>query len=555
MFTDPSKGALVGQSIGNYQVRSLLGSGAMGEVYLGEHPKIGRKVAIKVLVAALSASPDIARRFIAEAKAVNTINHPNIIQIFDFGALPDGRLYFTMEYLQGQELTAHLKTRAPLSLDEATELIRQLAAALDAAHALGIIHRDLKPDNIFLADTPSGPVIKVLDFGIAKLTQPGIGEMGATSSGIIMGTPLYMCPEQAAGQVKDISPRSDIYSLGVILYQMISGHLPLEAPTTAELLYKHIAEPPTPLKDVIAGVPEAVGVVLERSLSKAPADRQQSAGALHREFSRACQGILASPTLEAMAATQVATSDIAEGETMASTLGGAAAQLVTTSPPPAPPKRRGRAIFISLTLAGLLVGAGLAYLYAAGRLSGRTADSSQNRPPSSPVGTASLDPNPMTPATAPTVAPALPPPAVATSNQAPKLHRVTVSSQTNRVRVQVKIAGQIVYQKRRPTFSFEVKEGERISLTATRPGYEPQVETWIATGGKTVALSLSRKRAGRLGPKNPMTSMIREPPPLAVRPPPRVIMAPPPRVTMAPPAMQPVMDRPNVGVGTLRPMF
>jgi serine/threonine-protein kinase len=283
--------SLIGQSIGNYRVDSLLGKGAMGEVYLGEHPQIGRKVAIKVLVASLSADQNMADRFMSEARAVNAINHPNVIQIFDFGQLPDGRLYFTMEFLDGRELTELLKDRAPLNLGQTLELLRQMAASLDAAHAKGIVHRDLKPDNVFVMEGPAGPVVKILDFGIAKLLEPGMGSHTKTSTGMIMGTPMYMSPEQAAGDVNRISPRTDIYALAVIVYQMLSGHLPLQAPSVAQLLAMQITEPPRPLQEVTEGLPEAVCDTVSRSLAKEPDERHQSAGEFYQSFVQACAGM------------------------------------------------------------------------------------------------------------------------------------------------------------------------------------------------------------------------------------------------------------------------
>jgi len=278
---------LVGQTVGNYLVRSLLGSGAMGEVYLGEHPRIQSKVAIKVLISELCANQGMASRFISEARAVNRVNQHNIIRVFDFGTLPDGRLYYVMEFLEGQELTEKLANDAPLSLDQTGVILAQVCAALDAAHQADIVHRDLKPDNIILVESGSGLLVKVLDFGIAKLLNTGLGAEHRTSTGLIMGTPLYMSPEQAAGQTDRITPRSDIYSLGVILYQMLSGRLPITAPTTAQLLARHIAEPPVPLRTVAPNLPSDIHSLVDSCLAKEPHERPPSAGEVYHRFARA----------------------------------------------------------------------------------------------------------------------------------------------------------------------------------------------------------------------------------------------------------------------------
>ncbi|MGM0596912.1 MAG: serine/threonine protein kinase [Myxococcota bacterium] len=275
--------SIVGTTVGNYEVKKLIGEGAMGEVYLGEHPKIGRKVAIKVLIASLSSDPEMSERFLSEAKAVNRINHPNIIEVFDFGKLPDGRLYLTMEYLEGIELEGKI-LEGPLELSETAMIFRQLADALQAAHDQGIIHRDLKPDNIFITQKGKKPLVKILDFGVAKLLEPEMGNKHKTATGLIMGTPSYMSPEQAAGRIEDIAAPSDIYSLGIIVYQMISARLPLEDDVIPQLLVKHINEPPTPIYEYIPNFPSNLWMVLKKSLEKEPEDRYEQIIDFYHDF-------------------------------------------------------------------------------------------------------------------------------------------------------------------------------------------------------------------------------------------------------------------------------
>lgn len=273
-----SNDPLIGTTVGNYEVLELLGEGAMGQVYLGIHPQIGRKVAIKVLIASLSANPEMAERFLSEAKAVNKISHPNIIQVFDFGKLPDGRLYLTMEYLEGSDLGMRLFNYGNMDLDTVVSIFRQVASALDAAHVNGIIHRDLKPDNIFITEAHGIFTVKILDFGVAKLLEPDMGAKHKTATGLIMGTPSYMCPEQAAGRVNDICPQSDVYSLAIIIYQMLSGRMPIEADIIPRVLVKHIGEPPTPIQAFLPDFPAQLWFVLDRALMKEPTDRYSTAG-------------------------------------------------------------------------------------------------------------------------------------------------------------------------------------------------------------------------------------------------------------------------------------
>jgi serine/threonine-protein kinase len=231
---------LVGAQIGEYRVTGLIGEGGMGTVYSGEHPLIGKQVAIKVLKPALSEDPDAMSRFLAEAKAVNTIRHPNIVDIFAFGSLAEGEQYFVMELLVGRSFAAFLKERTTVTYADALPILDAILDALHAAHARGIVHRDLKPDNIFLADKPSGGfLVKLLDFGIAKFTEDA-GSVGRTRTGVPIGTPLYMSPEQCHG--RDVGVQSDLYSLGVIMYEMFTGRPPFNGKSIIELVNAHVME-------------------------------------------------------------------------------------------------------------------------------------------------------------------------------------------------------------------------------------------------------------------------------------------------------------------------
>jgi eukaryotic-like serine/threonine-protein kinase len=267
---------VIGTTIGNYVVRDKIGEGGMGVVYVAEHPRIGRKVAIKVLLPEYSQNEEVVQRFFTEARASSAIKNEHIIDIIDFGELPDKSSYIIMEWLEGNPLTSVLEREGKLAVDRALHVARGMGRALAAAHGRGIVHRDLKPDNVFLVVRGEDPdFAKVLDFGIAKL----LGNEGAgapkiaskTRTGAIIGTPMYMSPEQCRGVAVD--ERSDIYSFAVIVYQMLCGRVPFEAEGLGELLLKHMTEPPPAPRSLNPAVPESVERAILRALEKDPAQR------------------------------------------------------------------------------------------------------------------------------------------------------------------------------------------------------------------------------------------------------------------------------------------
>lgn len=265
---------------------SLLGSGGMGAVYLAKHPEIGRRVAIKVLPMTLAQQSRIVERFLTEARAVVKIEHRNLIDIYDFGRTDDGQLYYVMEVLRGCELTSVMAQQGTMSPAEILPYLEQICAGLQAAHDGGVVHRDLKPENIFVLEGDK-LFIKLLDFGIAKLLEPEERGATLTATGMVLGTPVYIAPEQAAGQKDKISARTDIYSLGVILFYMLAGKPPFTADSVPQLLVMHIQEPPPPLQSVVPAVPPGVARVVDQCLNKDPAERPPSAVALLDEFQRA----------------------------------------------------------------------------------------------------------------------------------------------------------------------------------------------------------------------------------------------------------------------------
>ncbi len=244
----------------------------MGKVYLAVHPGIGRQAAVKVLASTEAAAPDVVSRFVTEARASNAIRHPNIVDVYDCGVLPDGRPYIVMEYLDGESLDQVLKT-GPFALTEVLDWACQIAEALAMAHQNQIVHRDLKPENVFLIPDPrcpDGKQVKILDFGIAKLQHSN--SMHHTRTGSLLGTPLYMSPEQCMG-AKDVDARSDIYAFGVMLYEMTCGRRPFDAEAVYAVINMQINQEPVPPRHWNPTMPPSLEAIILRMLAKRPADR------------------------------------------------------------------------------------------------------------------------------------------------------------------------------------------------------------------------------------------------------------------------------------------
>jgi serine/threonine protein kinase len=266
----------VGQTIGNYVLTAKLGEGGMGIVYLAEHPVIGRKVAMKAIHPELLRNPEVVSRFVTEAKSVNQIGNEHIVDIHDFGNTPDGEFYFVMEFLQGDALVDRLKRSAPLDVGRALAIAAQVADALGASHQHGIIHRDLKPENIFLITKGHATdFVKVLDFGLAKLTQGDDKVSHKTRTGSVMGTPYYMAPEQCEGKA-NIDHRADIYSLGVILFEMLTGKVPFGGEGYGEIIVKHITAPVPSPRAINPLLPPSIESIILRALAKPREDRFQT---------------------------------------------------------------------------------------------------------------------------------------------------------------------------------------------------------------------------------------------------------------------------------------
>jgi serine/threonine protein kinase len=275
---------LIGKQVdnGEFRIIELLGSGGMGSVYKAEQPSMNRLVAIKVLHQKYLSRDDLVSRFRREARAMSQLTHPNTAHVYKYGQLDDGSCYFVMDYLEGLNLAQEVKVHGPMDPDRAIYIMAQVCGALEEAHQAGIVHRDMKPENVFLthqagaADFP-----KVLDFGLAKVTEKQMGHrsvMHLTQHGTIFGTPEFMSPEQALGA--ELDRRSDVYALGLIFYEMVTGRLPFEVTGKREIMAAQVRTAPIPLSKRVRGktFSPALDAVIAKALEKNPADRYQSAG-------------------------------------------------------------------------------------------------------------------------------------------------------------------------------------------------------------------------------------------------------------------------------------
>jgi serine/threonine-protein kinase len=278
---------LVGQTIdGRYLVEGVLGEGGMGVVYRARHTGIERKVALKVLRSEFANDREILERFVLEAKTASALGNPHIVDILDFGRLPDGSTYFAMEHLDGVSLTEAINQR--LTPDRIAKIALQVCDGLAAAHEKNIVHRDLKPDNIFILQRSGADFVKLLDFGIAKVSTDATQKL--TRAGAVFGTPHYMSPEQAAGTTVD--HRADIYALGVILYEMASGKLPFDSDNFMGILTQHMYKAPIPIRALVnnSDCPPGLEAIVQKCLEKLPGSRYQSVTELADDLRRLLAG-------------------------------------------------------------------------------------------------------------------------------------------------------------------------------------------------------------------------------------------------------------------------
>jgi serine/threonine-protein kinase len=375
-----------GDFIGSYQILKQLGSGAMGEVYLAEHRHLKRKAAVKLLAPELVGRPDLFERFFLEARATSAIADPGIVQVFDCEVDATGRPYIVMEYLEGETLAAVLAQRGALPGRTAARLARGMALALAAAHAKGIVHRDLKPENVFVQALPPDSV-KLVDFGIAKLAGDfRAGQVHQTRSGAIMGTPLYMSPEQCRDSA-NIDSRTDLYSLGCVLFEMLTGRPPFTNANLGDLIVAHMTETPQDARALNPSVPPALAELAADLLKKNPAERPPGMPAVAERLGAFIGGVTTVPDVPPSepAAEQRPTKS-------KTTFGDSAAEIAEGLP--ALPAKRSSPTLVVVAVLGL--GAG-------GIAVSRVLSHASSAPP--PVAAASSSPSPA-PEAVPAVAPA-----------------------------------------------------------------------------------------------------------------------------------------------------
>jgi serine/threonine-protein kinase len=411
---------VIGQVIGNYRIVSELGKGGMGMVYRAEHTQLGRPAALKMLLPQLSSDPAIVQRFFNEARAASAIDHPGIVEVYDFGTHTDGAAYIVMALLKGESLEQRLR-RGPLPPIEGASIVAQVLGALSAAHTRGIVHRDLKPDNIFLTPNelmPNGLQVKLLDFGIAKLAGDQGGTDFKTQTGMMMGTPAYMSPEQCMGK-SDLDHRTDLYAIGCILYHVLTGRPPfLSDQGTGMMIAMHIRDAAPHPRTINPAIPDALAAIVMRLLEKEPAARYQTALETRDALAAVGASAPSRPPVHAdqygatMAPPSVHRGAVTQGTGFGgnamTTASGTAAQVMPASTqPPSSGSRTGVIVGVGLLVAAL----GGVGVYAAMRGGHATPATVASTPAGSaaPGAAAPVAGAPVIPAATPPVAP--PPPA------------------------------------------------------------------------------------------------------------------------------------------------
>jgi serine/threonine-protein kinase len=510
-FAFVDKDLSVGDAVGEYRIEGKLGEGGFGAVFSAVHPVIGKHAAIKVLSRQFSANPQMVSRFIAEARAVNQIRHRNIIDIFAFGQLPDGRQYYVMELLDGVTFDKYLASNTRLTLAQALPILRGIARALDAAHAKEILHRDLKPENVYLVfDEDGGVQAKLLDFGLVKLlgAASGGGEH-KTKTGTPMGTPYYMSPEQCRG--KEVDRGTDIYAFGALVFEVLTGRVPFNGDSPMDVLLKHMTEEPPRASEACPEVPQELDEPIRRMLAKEPSARPASVGEALELLVAAgnAAGALVGVAPLPPPSNPIIAGNVSSATAIGATVADASAQpnvpvrVITGGAPVSPtgstflgaeadvaPARSSRSrigLLALVAFGALLVGAVLVVVVVPGRQAVRPVAGVVSTPSAPASSTAPV-------ATEAAVVPSSAPAADVELRieGAPKDARVAAGA-----RELGAAAG-----------PFTVKAGEPITLTVTAKGWKPRDVTVTPTASTTLQVTLDKVAAapGKVGPKGPTIS-------------------------------------------------
>jgi serine/threonine protein kinase len=520
--TETSGDLVAGSVVGEYRVEKKIGEGGMGAVYSAIHPMIGKRAAIKVISVALGTDASAVGRFVQEARSVNQIGHPNIVDVFAFGELPDGRNYFVMEHLQGESLSERIQ-RAPMPLGEAIEIIDQVADALEAAHEKQIVHRDLKPDNVYLASVRGGrTMVKLLDFGIAKLSVGDGPDTGGgiarTRTGMMMGTPGYLSPEQARG--RNVDHRTDIYALGCMMFEVVVGRIPFIADNAMDIVLMHMTAQPPRASELWPEIPPPLDELIARMLLK-DANLRPTLAEIRRAFSElVTSGLVTVPSGGGAFRSGLAT----PGHGMRTPTAGPLAvgthlstPAPSTSPPiAAPTTKKKTGLVVGVIAAVALIGGGAAFLAMKGGDGHQAAAK-----PAGPVAVAVAVATP--PATTPTPPPTPEPPKTEPPKTEPPKATVVepvqpkpagvIEIDINVDKAQLTVDGKpIEITGRTAKVPVDAEGSHTIAITA--PGRDPFEKQVDVKGGETVPVTakLERAKATSGGTKRPLPGGKKPPP-------------------------------------------